>query len=161
MRELDLNALTREVLTLYESSLGRTVRLELAPELPHVVGDAAQLRQVIHNLLQNAQDALADTERPRVTIATATADGWVELAVTDNGTGFPEHMMQRVFEPYVTSKPKGTGLGLAIVKKIIEEHGGEVRIANLAPGGARVTLRFPAAADRGRVQGAMAQAKSR
>jgi nitrogen fixation/metabolism regulation signal transduction histidine kinase len=124
MRELDLNALTREVLTLYESSLGRTARLELAPGLPPIVGDASPLRQVIHNLLQNAQDALAETERPRVTIVTRTADGWVELAVTDNGTGFPEHMMQRVFEPYVTSKPKGTGLGLAIVKKIIEEHGG-------------------------------------
>jgi len=161
MRELDLNALTREVLTLYESSLGRTARLELAPELPHIVGDASQLRQVIHNLLQNAQDALADTERPRVTIATGTVDGGVELAVTDNGTGFPEHMMQRVFEPYVTSKPRGTGLGLAIVKKIIEEHGGEVRVANLAPAGARVTLRFPAAAGRDRAQGAVAQAKSR
>ena len=161
MRELDLNALTQEVLTLYESSLGRTVRLDLAPDLPHVVGDAAQLRQVIHNLLQNAQDALAETERPRVTIITGTADAWVELAVTDNGAGFPEHMMQRVFEPYVTSKPKGTGLGLAIVKKIIEEHGGEVRIANLAPAGARVTLRFPAAASRDRAHGAVAQAKSR
>jgi nitrogen fixation/metabolism regulation signal transduction histidine kinase len=161
MRELDLNALTQEVLTLYESSLGRTTRLELAPGLPHIVGDASQLRQVIHNLLQNAQDALADTERPRVTIATGAADGWVELAVTDNGSGFPEHMMQRVFEPYVTSKPKGTGLGLAIVKKIIEEHGGEVRVANLAPAGARVTLRFPAATGRVRAQSALAQAKSR
>jgi nitrogen fixation/metabolism regulation signal transduction histidine kinase len=81
--------------------------------------------------------------------------------VTDNGTGFPEHMMQRVFEPYVTSKPKGTGLGLAIVKKIIEEHGGEVRVANLTPAGARVTLRFPTAAGRDRARGALAQAKSR
>ncbi len=146
MRELDLNALTREVLTLYESSLGRTARLELAPGLPPIVGDAAQLRQVIHNLLQNAQDALADTERPRVTICNRRRrTAGVELAVTDNGAGFPEHMLQRVFEPYVTTKPKGTGLGLAIVKKIIEEHGGEVRVANLAPAGARVTLRFPAA----------------
>jgi PAS domain S-box-containing protein len=160
MRALDLNALTREVLTLYESSLGRSVRLDLAPELPQIVGDTAQLRQVIHNLLQNAQDALAEAERPSVTIATAQADGWVELAVTDNGSGFPEHMMQRVFEPYVTSKPKGTGLGLAIVKKIIEEHAGEVRVANLTPTGARVTLRFPAAG-REVARGVLAHAKSR
>ena len=113
MRELDLNALTREVLTLYESSLGRSVRLELAPELPRIVGDAAQLRQVIHNLLQNAQDALADTERPRVTIATG-GGGRLGRAHRDRQrhAAFPEHMMQRVFEPYVTTKPKGTGLGL-------------------------------------------------
>ena len=87
MRELDLNALTQEVLTLYESSLGRTVRLELAPELPHVVGDAAQLRQVIHNLLQNAQDAW-----PMAAAGDHSdwaVDGCVELAVSDNGTGFP------------------------------------------------------------------------
>ena len=161
MRELDLNALVREVLTLYESSLGRIARLELASGLPAIVGDASQLRQVIHNLLQNAQDALAETERPRVTIATAMVDGWVELAVTDNGSGFPEQMMQRVFEPYVTSKPKGTGLGLAIVKKIIEEHGGEVRIANVAPAGARVTLRLPVDVARERARGALAQAKGR
>jgi PAS domain S-box-containing protein len=143
MKELDLNALTREVLTLYESSSGRAVRLELAPDLPRIVGDAAQLRQVIHNLMQNAQDALAETARPRVTIATQATEGGVELTVTDNGTGFPEHMMQRVFEPYVTSKPRGTGLGLVIVKKIIEEHGGAVTVANVAPSGARVTLTLP------------------
>ncbi|HKA44886.1 MAG TPA: ATP-binding protein [Burkholderiales bacterium] len=160
MREVDLNALTHEVLTLYESSLGRAVRLELAPELPPIVGDAAQLRQVIHNLLQNTQDALADTARPRVTIATQAADGWVQLTVTDNGSGFPEHMMQRVFEPYVTSKPKGTGLGLVIVKKIIEEHGGEVAVANVTPCGARVTLRIPVAPASDDARGAAAQAKA-
>jgi PAS domain S-box-containing protein len=156
MRELDLNALTSEVLTLYESSLGPSVRLELAPELPRIVGDAAQLGQVIHNLLQNAQDALADTADPRVSIATAVAGGQVQLTVTDSGSGFPEHMMQRVFEPYVTSKPKGTGLGLVIVKKIVEEHGGEVTVENVTPRGARVTLTFPPAAARGAARGAMA-----
>jgi nitrogen fixation/metabolism regulation signal transduction histidine kinase len=148
------------VLTLYEAQRP-AIGLELESGLPLVQGDPARLRQVIHNLLQNAQDALADTERPRVTISTAAAEGWVELAVSDNGSGFPEHMLQRVFEPYVTTKPKGTGLGLAIVKKIIEEHGGEVRVANLAPAGARVMLRFPAAAGRERERGALAQAKSR
>jgi len=114
-----------------------------------VVGDAAQLRQVIHNLLQNAQDALAETREPRITIASGAADGAVQLTVTDNGCGFPEPVMQRAFEPYVTTKPKGTGLGLAIVKKIVEEHGGTVEIANVAPHGALVSIRLPAAAAQG------------
>jgi len=143
MHELDLNALTREVLTLYESSLGGAVRLELATGLPPVVGDAAQLRQVIHNLLQNAQDALAETGEPRIVIASGAEGGTVQLTVTDNGSGFSEQVMQRAFEPYVTTKPKGTGLGLAIVKKIVEEHGGTVTIANAAPRGARVAIQLP------------------
>ena len=146
MRELDLNALTREVLMLYESSLGGDVRLDLAPGLPSVVGDAAQLRQVIHNLLQNAQDALADTREPQVIISSGFAQDVVQLTVTDNGCGFPEQLMPRAFEPYVTTKPKGTGLGLAIVKKIVEEHGGAVTIVNVAPRGARISIRLPAAA---------------
>lgn len=146
MRELDLNALTREVLTLYESSLGGAVRLDLAAALPAVVGDAAQLRQVIHNLLQNAQDALADTGEPRITIASGAEAGMVQLTVVDNGCGFPENVIRRAFEPYVTTKPRGTGLGLAIVKKIVEEHGGTAAIANAAPRGARVTIQLPAAA---------------
>ncbi|MGH8622440.1 MAG: ATP-binding protein, partial [Burkholderiales bacterium] len=147
VHELDLNALTREVLTLYESSLGGAVRLELAAELPPVVGDAAQLRQVIHNLLQNSQDALADTPEPRVTVASSHAGGVVRLTVTDNGCGVPEHVIRRAFEPYVTTKPRGTGLGLAIVKKIVEEHGGKAAIANVAPRGACVTIELPAAQD--------------
>ena len=145
MRALDLNELLREVLTLYDS-LSPSIRLELAAELPPVTGDAAQLRQVIHNLLQNAQDALADTPVPGIVLATSVADGSVRFAVTDNGCGFPEHMMKRAFEPYVTTKPRGTGLGLVIVKKIVEEHGGEVAISNVMPHGARVEVVLPVAA---------------
>jgi nitrogen fixation/metabolism regulation signal transduction histidine kinase len=146
MRELDLNQLIREVLTLYESSLGSSVRVELAGGLAPVVGDAAQLRQVIHNLLQNAQDALVETTQPAITIASSAEGGAVHLAVTDNGCGFPDQVLRRAFEPYVTTKPKGTGLGLAIVKKIVEEHGGAVTIANISPRGARVAIQLPAAA---------------
>jgi nitrogen fixation/metabolism regulation signal transduction histidine kinase len=146
VRELDLNALTREVLTLYESSLGQSVRLDLAAGLPPVIGDAAQLRQVIHNLLQNAQDALTDAQEPRITITSNTEGSMVRLTVADNGCGFPEQVIQRAFEPYVTTKPKGTGLGLAIVKKIVEEHSGAAAIENTPPRGARVTLLLPAAA---------------
>ena len=153
MRELDLNALVTEVLTLYES-LGSRIALELASELPPIVGDAAQLRQVVHNLMQNAQDALAETAEPRIVIRTERFDERVRFSVTDNGTGFPENLMKRAFEPYVTTKPKGTGLGLVIVKKIVEEHGGDVTVGNVAPAGARVTITLPSAAARQRVQSA-------
>jgi nitrogen fixation/metabolism regulation signal transduction histidine kinase len=145
MRELDLNALVREVLTLYES-LGSRISLELEDELPAIVGDASQLRQVVHNLMQNAQDALIDTPEPRIVIASESRDGTVRFSVSDNGTGFPENLMKRAFEPYVTTKPKGTGLGLVIVKKIVEEHGGQVAIGNVVPTGARVTITLPTAA---------------
>ena len=144
MRELDLNALVHEVLTLYES-LGSRIKVDLATALPAIVGDAAHLRQVIHNLLQNAQDALGDTPQPNITIRSALAGDAVVFSVTDNGSGFPEHLMKRAFEPYVTTKPKGTGLGLVIVKKIIEEHGGSVAINNIDPHGARVLITLPIA----------------
>ena len=144
MRVLDLNSLIREVLALYES-LGSSMQLSLAPDLPAVQGDSTQLRQVIHNLLQNAQDALGGAAAPRIEIATALRDGRAEFSVTDNGTGFPEHLMKRAFEPYVTTKSRGTGLGLSIVRKIVEEHHGEVTITNVAPHGARIAIVLPAA----------------
>jgi nitrogen fixation/metabolism regulation signal transduction histidine kinase len=145
MRELDLNALVREILTLYES-LGSSIQVELAHELPPIVGDAAQLRQVVHNLLQNAQDALGETAEPRIVVRSEHAGNTVRFSVIDNGSGFPEHLMKRAFEPYVTTKPKGTGLGLVIVKKIVEEHGGDVTITNVVPQGARVSITLPTAA---------------
>jgi nitrogen fixation/metabolism regulation signal transduction histidine kinase len=145
MHELDLNALVREILTLYES-LGSSIQVELAHELPSIVGDAAQLRQVVHNLLQNAQDALGEAAEPRIVVRSELAGNAVRFSVTDNGSGFPEHLMKRAFEPYVTTKPKGTGLGLVIVKKIVEEHGGDVTIANDIPQGTRVTITLPTAA---------------
>jgi len=141
-QEIDLNALLREVLTLYESLAG-WMHIELAPTLPRLVGDPAQLRQVIHNLLQNAQDALADVSNPSILVRSAPVGDGTQVTITDNGSGFPEQLMQRAFEPYVTTKPKGTGLGLVIVKKIIEEHGGTVELHNLAPHGARVTITLP------------------
>ncbi|MGE0556900.1 MAG: ATP-binding protein [Burkholderiales bacterium] len=144
MHPLDLNALIREVLVLYES-LGSVMALKLAEGLPAVQGDATLIRQVVHNLLQNAQDALSAATAPRIEIATTLRDGRVELAVTDNGSGFPEHLMKRAFEPYVTTKPRGTGLGLSIVRKIVEEHHGEVSLANVAPHGARVAISLPVA----------------
>ena len=146
---LDLNRLIGEVLALYDHSPARiTTRLE--PGLPPVRGDATQLRQVIHNLLQNAEDALAGHPEPRVEVRTERAGERVRLAIADNGGGFSEAIMKRAFEPYVTTKPKGTGLGLAIVKKIIDEHHGIVSIENRpsagGKGGAAVTIALPLAA---------------
>ncbi len=141
-QEIDFNVLLREVLMLYESHAG-WLRIELAPDLPTLVCDPAQLQQVMHNLLQNAQDALADSASPSIVVRSEPAAGGVRVTITDNGCGFPEQLMQRAFEPYVTTKPKGTGLGLVIVKKIIEEHGGNVEIRNVAPHGARVTFTLP------------------
>ena len=145
MHELDLNALVREVLTLYES-LGSSIESKLADELPPIVGDAAQLRQVVHNLLQNAQDALAETPEPRIVMRSEPAGNAVRFSITDNGTGFPENLMKRAFEPYVTTKPKGTGLGLVIVKKSSKSTAAKSTIANVAPQGARVTITLPTAA---------------
>jgi nitrogen fixation/metabolism regulation signal transduction histidine kinase len=147
-QEVDVNTLLREVLALYES-LGGIVRTEFAPQALRVVGDPGQLRQVIHNLLQNAQDALAGVPDPHIIVKSDAADDALHVSITDNGSGFPEQMMRRAFEPYVTTKPKGTGLGLVIVKKIVEEHGGTIEIANVAPHGARIALTLPCAPAQG------------
>jgi nitrogen fixation/metabolism regulation signal transduction histidine kinase len=148
LHPLDLNALIDEILHLYVDGGeegGDIIHANLAPFLPMVMGDETQLRQVIHNLLQNAQDALAEhppaDRTPRVDVITEaihyqSADGGtriaVRLAITDNGPGFAPKILARAFEPYVTSKARGTGLGLAMVKKIIDDHGGRIDIQNHA-----------------------------
>jgi len=148
---LDLNALAQEVLALYETSSTPIAR-KLAPGLPEVRADSAQIRQVLHNLVQNAQDALehrkSGAEPPLIEVCTEVAGDKVRLAVTDNGGGFPEEMMARIFEPYVTSKPRGTGLGLAIVKKIVDEHHGELAIENRPAQGVSVSMLLPVADSR-------------
>ncbi len=146
LAKLDLNALIGEVLGLYETSHAR-INLELAPDLPAVWGDATQLRQIIHNLLRNAEDAQEGAHEPQIGVVTHAIDDMVELSVTDLGPGFPPEIMARVFEPYVTTKVRGTGLGLAIVKKIVDEHQGRIRINNLQPVGAEVSIRLPLAAE--------------
>ena len=170
---LDLNALVAEVLALYGQAQEQgLLQTQLSAGLPLIMGDATQLRQVVHNLVQNALDAVADKPAGLVRVATSAALGEsgelraVRLTVIDNGPGFAENVLQRAFEPYITTKSKGTGLGLAVVKKIADEHRATVRIANLhdagagdgadgAVRGARVSLSFssfmptpgPAAAD--------------
>ena len=144
---LDLNGLVREVLDLYEAAGVRMVT-ELADALPPVLADANQLRQVLHNLLKNAREALTDSGAapPAITVTTRREEKRAVLAVADNGAGFPPQLLARAFEPYVTTKTKGTGLGLAIVKKIVDEHRGEIRLGNRKNGaGAEITIRLPLA----------------
>ena len=142
LSHLDVHKLIREVLGLYETNVILIVlKLDASPS--EVNGDATRLRQVIHNLLQNAQDALQGVAQPQITLHTETQNREVYLCVEDNGAGFPESVLSRPFEPYMTTKAKGTGLGLAIVKKIVEEHGGHISIENIMSGGARVSISLP------------------
>jgi nitrogen fixation/metabolism regulation signal transduction histidine kinase len=152
LKPVDLNALINDVLQLYASENATVaIHTELDPRAPPIQGDAQQLRQVIHNLLQNAQDAHEGKPEGRVTLKTEFSETSrrVRLIVRDNGTGFPEHILKRAFEPYVTTKVKGTGLGLAVVKKIADEHGARVDISNRIEGGivqgAQVSLSFAVA----------------
>ncbi|HTH43862.1 MAG TPA: ATP-binding protein [Oxalicibacterium sp.] len=152
---LDLNALIEEILHLYLAGDDRDIiHATLAEGLPQVMGDATQLRQVIHNLLQNAQDAVSEHVKrdapPRIDLLTEeihyrSPDGAVSnavrLTITDNGPGFSPKILAHAFEPYVTSKPRGTGLGLAMVKKIVEEHGGRIDVKNRTDAtGAKVAI---------------------
>ena len=145
---LDLNALVMEVLGLYETSRAK-VATELAIDLPRVTGDATQLRQVIHNLLTNAEEAGEDILNPdtrtEILIVTGRGEGGVVLRVSDDGSGFPARILARAFEPYVTTKDRGSGLGLAIVKKIVDEHHGEIHISNRKPRGAEISITLPLA----------------
>lgn len=145
---LDLNALVSEVVELYR---GRTsaveVVLELDAAVPSIEADALRVRQLLHNLLKNAIEALGGNGKGEIVVATRHCPERrppaVELEVRDDGPGFPQHVLEHAFEPYVTTKTKGTGLGLAIVRKLVEEHGGTLQAANCAGGGARVTIQLP------------------
>jgi len=152
---LNLNGLIDEVMNLYiDSDSANVIRMKLSPDLPAVMGDATQLRQVIHNLLQNAQDSVNEqhgiTGERRIDVMTEVvhynnSEGKTQsaasLSIIDNGTGFSSKILARAFEPYATSKPRGTGLGLAVVKKIVEEHGGRIDIKNRSDGnGAKVAI---------------------
>jgi len=154
LRPVSINSLTTEILGLYE---GSPLRTNLDPNCPDIMGDPTQLRQVIHNLLQNAQDATLEGLHPGEAVEVKTElvpygehngieQKAVRLTISDCGVGFPAKILARAFEPYVTTKSKGTGLGLAVVKKIIDDHSAKIEIRNRMQGteviGAQVSILF-------------------
>ena len=149
LQALDMNEMLGEMMPLYDNvNAVVPVRWQLQAGLPPILGDAAQLRQVVHNLIQNAQDACAQSPRAQVEVRTEMRpqSQRVRLSVHDNGSGFSEAVLQRAFEPYVTTKASGTGLGLAVVKKIADEHHARIELKNKLQDelvtGAQVSLSF-------------------
>jgi nitrogen fixation/metabolism regulation signal transduction histidine kinase len=160
LKPLQLNTLISDVLALYasdpqENETRAQIHTELDAACPAILGDEQQLRQVIHNLLQNAQDACETRGHGLPTARVNVRTEWreqrqrVRMTVTDTGPGFAPNILQRAFEPYVTTKAKGTGLGLAVVKKIADEHGANIKLSNVPEGGdiqgAQVSLSFAVA----------------
>ena len=145
--DVDLNAIIREVLELYQGG-DNAVRfsLQLDKSTPHIEADIGRMRQLLHNLIKNALEAM-DYQTGELLISTRCVEEhacrYVELKFQDTGPGFPEELIGQLFEPYVTNKTKGSGLGLAIVKKIVEEHGGILEAENVEGAGACVVIRLP------------------
>ena len=143
MKSIDLNQLILDVLELYQSSQ-MSIQFIPGADLPYAIGDAGQLRQVIHNLLQNAQDATQHREHAVAHITTQQQDeSFIQMVVTDNGEGFSDKVLTRLGEPYLTTKIRGLGLGLSIVKKIIAEHSGILLVNNIPEGGAMISFSLP------------------
>ncbi len=148
LNEVNLNEFIAEVMYLYRDyPAGIEIHLELDADEPMIKADLGRLRQLIHNLVKNAIEAIKDGQGSKLEIHTrCTRENntqFVELFFQDDGPGFPESVIGNIFEPYVTTKPKGTGLGLAIVKKIVEEHGGLINLQSPEQGGACIAIRFP------------------
>jgi len=150
---LDLNKLIAEVVELYQNNAQNfVVNTSLDEYPPLILGDSTRLRQLMHNLIKNAFEAMpGDSDevnhgnQVQITTRCFEISGvpFVSLVVVDDGPGFPSDMLERLFEPYVTTKNTGNGLGLAIVKKIVEEHGGTIRAENAPDQGARIKIRIP------------------
>ena len=145
----DLNALIEAVFELFKSAHHDIqFELDLSDDVPEISIDAARFRQVINNLVKNAIEASNQTERRACKVSTKcerinNLDEHLEIRIEDSGTGIPDDLFENIFEPYVTNKTRGTGLGLAIAKKIVEEHHGEISLANLPSGGAAAIIRLP------------------
>lgn len=145
----DLNALVEGVVELFKSAHPDiTFDMSLTDDIPEMSIDAARFRQVINNLVKNAIEASIDSPSKTCKVSTKferanTLDEYIEIEIQDSGSGIPEELFENIFEPYVTNKTRGTGLGLAIAKKIVEEHHGEIALANVPAGGAAAIIRLP------------------
>jgi len=145
LESTDINETIIEISHLFENS-GIKITTNLLKGLPKIKVDANMMRQVLINLIQNAQDAMvSNTKKPSIKINTNKYKNYLVLSVEDNGPGFSEDILKKAFEPYVTTKSHGTGLGLAIVKKIIEEHEGIIVVENIKSGGAHINIQLPIA----------------
>ncbi len=135
-----IDNLVDEVIELYE--IDKIITIQKDKNIPIIYADQNKLRQVIINLIENSQDALKEIKNPIIKIFIRKKVGEVELIIEDNGIGIPDEIIERIFEPYVTSKKTGTGLGLAIVYKIIEEHDGKIKIERINTSGTRVIIKL-------------------
>jgi nitrogen fixation/metabolism regulation signal transduction histidine kinase len=143
LESTDINETIIEISHLFENS-GIKITTNLLKGLPKIKVDANMMRQVLINLIQNAQDAMvSNTKKPSIKINTNKYKNYLVLSIVDNGPGFSEDILKKAFEPYVTTKSHGTGLGLAIVKKIIEEHEGIIVVENIKSGGAHINIQLP------------------
>jgi PAS domain S-box-containing protein len=147
-KPLDLDQLIRDVVALYQHEDQRVqFQLNLIAGPPGLSADSGQIRQLLHNLVVNSSEAVAQGEQAEVHIRTRliTQAGkkWLEMEVSDRGPGYPDGVLEKPFEPYVTFKTNGSGLGLAICRKIVNEHDGRITIHNPAVGGACTTIILP------------------
>ena len=139
----DINKFIKEISHLFENS-GIKIVTKLSKDLPEIRVDVNMMRQVLINLIQNAQDAMMNnTKKQIIQINTNKLKNYIVLSIEDNGPGFSADILKKAFEPYVTTKSHGTGLGLAIVKKIIEEHEGAIAIENIKNSGALIKIQLP------------------
>ncbi len=144
----DLDVLAHEVVDLYRSQESNvTIVLKIGSKLPELEADVGRIRQILHNLLRNAIEALEHTDDGVIEVTIGSTEilevPIIEIVVADNGPGFKVESVSQVFDPYVTTKPKGTGLGLAIVKKLVEEHAGTIDAENREDGGAIIRIKLP------------------
>lgn len=148
---VELNAVIEQVLRLLHSEAilhDLVIQADLAPAPPRVMGDRVQLQQVFVNLLLNAHQAMSAVEPAarRLTIRSSEPEpGRVLVTVEDTGPGFDPATLDRVFDPFFTTRAEGMGMGLAICRSIVESHGGRIQAANRPEGGARITTEFPTA----------------
>ncbi|MBT8107916.1 MAG: HAMP domain-containing protein [Gammaproteobacteria bacterium] len=148
MNRFDLDKLVHQVVDLYRAQASEIeIVLTSDPTMPMIEADTGRVRQILHNLIRNAVEALEHTRNAQIDVHVSAAeiDGAdiVQIRVEDNGPGFESGAVDQIFDPYVTTKPKGTGLGLAIVKKLVEEHLGSIRAGNRKDGGAMISIRLP------------------
>jgi hypothetical protein len=143
-KTFSLNALVNKAVSLYDEQDGVRIDLDLSGDLPKLQLDRDSISRILINLIKNSAESRQDKDELNILIQSRyiPSENIVRLIVTDNGNGFSENLIDKVFEPYTTTKPKGGGLGLAIVQNIVEQHDGQIFASNIKPHGARITIEF-------------------